>query len=48
VQRIVTPGVLGGGVRVPALLALEGRLSEPIETAAGRDTLLEADVYRAD
>ena len=48
VQRIVTPNSLGDGVRVPALLALEGALDETIETRAGRDTLLEADVYRTD
>ena len=48
VQRLVTPHSLGDGVRVPALLALEGALGETIETRAGRDTLLEADVYRAD
>jgi diaminohydroxyphosphoribosylaminopyrimidine deaminase/5-amino-6-(5-phosphoribosylamino)uracil reductase len=48
VQRIVTPVTLGGGVPVPALLALEGRLDEPIETIAGRDTLLEAHVHRID
>ncbi len=48
VQRIVTPDILGDGVRMPALLALEGHLGETIETSAGRDTLLEADVYRTD
>ena len=48
VQRIVTPGVLGDGVRMPALLALEGRLAATIETRAGRDTLLESDVHRTD
>lgn len=48
VQTIVVPRTLGSGVREPRLLALEGRLSIPIETHAGADTLLEADVYRAD
>jgi diaminohydroxyphosphoribosylaminopyrimidine deaminase/5-amino-6-(5-phosphoribosylamino)uracil reductase len=48
VQRIVTPVRLGEGVRAPGLLALEGRLSPAVATAAGADTLLEADVHRID
>ncbi len=48
VQTIVVPRTLGSGVAEPRLLALEGRLAIPIETRAGADTLLEADVYRAD
>lgn len=48
VQRIVTPVRLDDGVRAPALLPLEGRLAPAVATAAGADTLLEADVHRTD
>lgn len=48
VQRIVTPVVLGDGVRAPALLPLEARLGPPVTTRAGADKLLETDVHRVD
>jgi diaminohydroxyphosphoribosylaminopyrimidine deaminase/5-amino-6-(5-phosphoribosylamino)uracil reductase len=48
VQTIVVPMSLGDGVAEPRLLELEGRLSQPRVTRAGSDTLLEADVHRAD
>lgn len=48
VQTIIVPRTLGGGVAAPKLLELEGRLGEPLVTHAGTDTLLEADVHRAD
>ena len=48
VQTIAVPATLGAGVPEPRLLELEGRLSEPKITRAGSDTLLEADVHRAD
>lgn len=48
VQTIVVPGALGDGVAAPRLRSLDGRLSTPIETRAGADTLLEADVHRTD
>lgn len=48
VQTIVTPVALGTGIAVPSLAPLAGRLSPARVTAAGRDTLMEADVHRAD
>lgn len=48
VQTIAVARTLGGGIAAPRLLALDGRLSVPIETHAGADTLLEADVHRTD
>lgn len=48
VQTITVPRTLGAGVAEPRLLELEGKLSEPIAIHAGGDTLLEADVHRAD
>jgi diaminohydroxyphosphoribosylaminopyrimidine deaminase / 5-amino-6-(5-phosphoribosylamino)uracil reductase len=48
VQTILVPRTLGTGVAAPRLLELEGKLSPPREAHAGGDTLLEADVHRAD
>ena len=48
VQTIVVPRSLGSGIPEPRLLELEGRLSASMTTTAGSDTLLEADVHRAD
>jgi diaminohydroxyphosphoribosylaminopyrimidine deaminase/5-amino-6-(5-phosphoribosylamino)uracil reductase len=48
VQTIVVPRTLAAGVAAPRLLELEGRLSIPMETHAGGDTLLEADVHGLD
>jgi len=48
VQTIVVPRTLGAGVAAPRLLELEGRLTMPLETHAGGDTLLEADVHGLD
>ena len=48
VQTITVPRTLGEGVAAPKLLELEGRLLASRTTHAEPDTLVEADVYRAD
>jgi diaminohydroxyphosphoribosylaminopyrimidine deaminase / 5-amino-6-(5-phosphoribosylamino)uracil reductase len=47
VQAIVVPGALGSGIPAPRLAGLESALAQGTAVQAGRDTLMEADVYRA-